>query len=158
MRVAPSFRAIEDTYRSSWRRTHVLAATILTVLSGACTSQDVLDPVFGPTELAVPSCPGDVCTEGVNVGDDFYALMCWGVDPAAVSEQVVASGSGVFEEARPIDGLPPALWLAVKGELPCQPAAGEPLEYDWYLLENPAITVDQRREHLGVFRSVTVEP
>lgn len=135
-------------------RTRLLAAVILTVLTVACSSQMVPDP----TGLTVPSCPGDVCTEGVDVGDDFYALMCWGVDSTAVSDQVVAGGAGVFQEARRIDGLPPELWLAVRGDLPCQPAPGAPLEHEWYLLENPEITVEQRREHLPRFRSVTTEP
>lgn len=106
----------------------------------------------------MPSCPGHLCTEGVDVGDEFYALMCWGVDSAAVSDEVVADGSGVFEEARPIDGLPPELWLAVRGDLPCQTASGAPLEHEWYLLENPEIRTEQRREYLPVFRAVTTEP
>jgi hypothetical protein len=106
----------------------------------------------------VPSCPGDVCTEGVNVDGRFYAVMCCGVDPAAVSEEVLARGSGTFDEARPLDGLPPDIWLAVTGELPCLPASGGQLEHEWYLLENPETTVEQRREHLAIFRAVTTEP
>jgi hypothetical protein len=132
----------------------LLSVALLSILGSACASPEA----FESTGLALPSCPGDVCTEGVNVDDRFYALMCWGVDPAAVLDDVVASGSGVFEEVRPIAGLPPDLWLAVKGELPCRPASSGPLEYEWYLLENPDMTVDERREHLPVFRSVTTEP
>ncbi|HJQ87522.1 MAG TPA: hypothetical protein VJ820_08690 [Propionibacteriaceae bacterium] len=132
----------------------MLAGALVVLLAGACTFPDGL----ASTELAVPSCAGDVCTEGVDVHGEFFALTCWGVDSTAVADEVVASGSGVFQEVRPITGLPRDQWLAVKGDLPCQPASGAPLEYEWYLLESPELTVEERREHLAVFRAVTTEP
>lgn len=135
---------------TSWRVT----AAIFISLAAACGSEGSA----GSGALVVPSCPGDLCTEGVNVGDRFYALLCWGVDSAAVANESLASGSGMFEEVRAIEGLPPELWLAARGELPCRPAQDQPLEHEWYVLESPELTIEERRQHLSVFRAVTSEP
>ena len=78
--------------------------------------------------------PGRSCVEGFVYDGRVYGLICTGVRPDAVSATVVANGQGVYEEARPIDGLAATQWLAVRGaQLPCQTSVGEPLEHEWYL-------------------------
>ena len=88
-----------------------------------------------PGQLETPEClDGGACVEGFLYDGRVYGLLCTGVKPDAVSGTVVASGQGVYEEARPIEGLATTRWLAVRGaRLPCQPAVGEPLEHEWYL-------------------------
>ena len=88
-----------------------------------------------PGQLQSPDCLDEgACVEGFAYDGRVYGLICTGVKPDAVSATVVASGQGVYEEARPIDGLAATQWLAVRGEqLPCQPSVGEPLEHEWYL-------------------------
>lgn len=65
------------------------------------------------------------------VGDQYYLLVCAGVDPAAIEEETLASGEGMFVETRTITGIPSELWLAVRGDIPCGP-----LDHDWYLAMN----------------------
>lgn len=91
-----------------------------------------------PGQLQSPDCLDEgACGEGFAYDGRVYGLICTGVKPDAVSATVVASGQGVYEEARPIDGLATTHWLAVRGaQLPCQPTVGEPLEHEWYLAKN----------------------
>lgn len=88
-----------------------------------------------PGQLEAPEClDGGACVEGFLYDGRVYGLICTGVKPDAVAATVVANGQGVYEEARPIDGLATTHWLAVRGaQIPCQPAVGEPLEHEWYL-------------------------
>lgn len=76
------------------------------------------------------------CGDGFIVGEHLYGLICIGVDPEAVPQEVLATGDDTYAEARAITGLPSDLWLAVRGDLPCQPAQGEPLEHEWYLAQS----------------------
>ena len=69
------------------------------------------------------------------VGNTLYGLLCQGVDPAAISRENSATGDGIFAEVRAIEDLPPEMWLAVRGDLPCLPADGGPLEHEWYLAQ-----------------------
>lgn len=94
-------------------------------------------PAVSPGEILIPACPADAdCGEGFVVGETFYGLICQGVDPAAVANQALATGDGIFAEVRAIGDLPPETWLAVRGDLPCLPAEGGSLEHEWYLAQS----------------------
>jgi hypothetical protein len=105
--------------------------------------------LFQPSEqLQSPDCEDQgACGEGFTHDGRVYGLICTGVRPDAVVDRVVASGQGVYEEARPIQGLATTNWLAVRGaDLPCQPAVGEPLTHEWYLAkadQHPMTEADQ---------------
>jgi len=105
-----------------------LALCALIVVS-ACSSL----PPAG--QLHSPDCLDEgACGEGFGYDGRVYGLICTGVKPDAVAATVVASGQGVYEQARPIEGLATTDWLAVRGaQLPCQPAVGKPLKHEWYL-------------------------
>ena len=109
-----------------------------------------------PGQLETPEClDGGACVQGFAYDERVYGLICTGVKPDAVSATVVASGRGVYEEARPIDGLATTRWLAVRGaQLPCQPAAGEPLEHEWYLAMSDQATMSEADQ--GVLQQVTL--
>ena len=97
-------------------------------------------------EILRPPCPASAgCVEGFLVGQTVYGLSCHGVQAAAVGEEVLARGDGVYEEARAIEDIPPELWLAVRGDVPCAPAEGEPLLYDWYLATSEPTPADLER-------------
>lgn len=89
-------------------------------------------PVAAPGEILIPACPDDAdCADGLVVGDQYYMLVCSGVEPDAVAGETLAAGDGMFVEARTITGIPSELWLAVRGEIPC-----EPLDHEWYFAMN----------------------
>jgi hypothetical protein len=67
------------------------------------------------------------------VGKTAYGISCHGVDATAVSDEILGRGAGAFQEARALEGIPAHLWLAVRGDPPCRPAAGGPIHYEWYL-------------------------
>lgn len=99
--------------------------------SGTSTPIPTL-PVAAPGEILIPDCPADAgCADGFVVGDQYYMLVCSGVQPGAVAGEALASGQGMFLESRTIAGIPSELWLAVRGDLPCQP-----LDHEWYLAMN----------------------
>lgn len=92
--------------------------------------------VASPGEILLPPCPDTAaCLGGFIVGHTLYGVSCYGVDPSAVDDEVLARGSDrQFAEVRAIDGLPVELWVAVRGpEMPCRPGQDEPLLYEWYL-------------------------
>lgn len=89
-------------------------------------------PVAAPGEILIPPCPDGDCADGFVVGDRYYLLVCSGVDPAALVDEALATGEGMFTETRSIMGIPSALWLAVRGDVPCRP-----LDHDWYFAMNP---------------------
>ena len=62
-----------------------------------------------------------------------------------VDDEVVARGEGRYEEARAIEGIPPELWLAVRGDLPCHPGTGRPLLHEWYLASGDLTPADLER-------------
>jgi hypothetical protein len=76
------------------------------------------------------------------VGDTLYGISCHGVEPIAVEDETLAQGSGTYEEARAIEGIPTDLWLAVRGDLACLPAPDEPLLYEWYLAHGETTQAD----------------
>jgi len=89
-------------------------------------------PVAAPGEILIPACPDNAdCADGFVVGDQYYSLVCSGVDPAAVADATLATGEGMFVETRTITNIPSDLWLAVRGDVPCRP-----LDHDWYLVMN----------------------
>jgi hypothetical protein len=89
--------------------------------------------VAAPGEMLIPDCPADAaCADGFVVGDQYYMLVCSGVDPVAVADETLATGEGMFTETRSITGIPSELWLAVRGDIPCRP-----LDHDWYFAMNP---------------------
>ena len=97
--------------------------------------------VASPGEILVPPCADDAgCQVGFVVGRTLYGVSCYGVDPSAVDDEVLARGSDLeFAEVRAIDGLPVELWVAVRGpEMPCRPGQDQPLLYDWYLAHGDA--------------------
>ena len=109
--------------------------------------------------LVVPTCDDNgACGEGFALNDRFYSLLCLGVDPAVVTDGVEGIGDEVYAEARVIRGLPSKLWLAVRGELPCLPAAGEPLEHEWYLSEYADVSPSERQEYGSTVSEVLVRP
>jgi len=72
--------------------------------------------VPSPGHLQSPHCLDEgACGDGFAYDGRVYGLICTGVKPDSVSATVVASGQGVYEEARPIDGLATTRWLAVRG-------------------------------------------
>ena len=115
----------------------LLAGFALSV-SSCATSPTALDSPTGlvaPSgEILIPPCPASAaCLGGFVVGDTIYGISCHGVEPTAVAEETLARGTGEFEEARAIKGIPPHLWLAVRGDLACRPDDGGSLHYEWYL-------------------------
>jgi hypothetical protein len=83
-----------------------------------------------------PPCPASAgCLGGFVVGETAYGISCHGVDATAVSAEILGRGAGTFQEARALEGIPAHLWLAVRGDLPCRPAGGGPLHYEWYLAQ-----------------------
>lgn len=119
-------------------RLAVAAGTVLVALIAGCAAPSPTPtpiptlPVAAPGEILIPACPADAgCSEGFVVGDQYYLLVCSGVDPGAAAEEALATGEGMFVETRPITGIPSELWLAVRGDIPCQP-----LDHDWYFAMN----------------------
>lgn len=94
-------------------------------------------------QIVVPPCPASAgCGDEFVVGDRSYGLICAGVDPTAVEDEPIARGDAEYAEVREIDGLPPHLWVAVRGDLPCQPSTGAPLEHEWYLVQGNTTPTD----------------
>jgi hypothetical protein len=120
------------------KRARTLASLALVACGCATGSSPGLAASAG---IAAPSgeilrlpCPASAaCSEGFVVGQTVYGISCHGVEPTAVDDETLARGDGEYEEARAIKSIPPQLWLAVRGEVPCLPSEGEPLLYDWYL-------------------------
>ncbi len=109
--------------------------------------------------LVEPTCDDqEGCGEGVAIGERFFSLQCLGVDPSALTDDVVAIGDGAYEEARAIEGLPPELWLAVRGDLPCRPTPDEPPEHEWYLLTSDEISPEQLQEYGPMVSNRLVAP
>lgn len=109
--------------------------------------------------LVVPTCDDDAaCSDGFALNDRFFSLLCLGVDPAAVTDDVAGTGSEVYTEARAIRGLPSELWLAVRGDLPCLPAEGEPLEHEWYLSEYADVSPGEQQEYGSIVSEVLIGP
>ena len=93
--------------------------------------------VAPPGTIVIPECDDTgACSDGFVVGDQFYGLTCSGVDPAAVAGQTLAIGNETYAEVRELTAIPPSLWLAVRGDVPCLPADDEPLRYEWYLAQS----------------------
>jgi hypothetical protein len=118
----------------------LVAGTACAASSPSPTQTPMPTPIVAPPgRILVPPCDdGGACGEGFIVGEHFYGLICVGVDPAAVAHETLATGEGTYAEARVITGLPPGLWLAVRGDLPCLPVQDEPLEHEWYLVQGDA--------------------
>lgn len=115
-----------------------LVALAIGATSCAAVSPSSLDSPTGlvapPGEILVPPCPASAaCLGGFVVGETLYGISCHGVEPTAVTDETLARGSGTYQEARVIEGVPPHLWLAVRGDVPCRPASDAPLHYEWYL-------------------------
>ena len=99
--------------------------------------------VAPPGTIVIPECDDTGgCGEGFVVGDRFYGLTCSGVVPAAVAGEALAIGNGTYAEVREITAIPPRLWLAVRGEVPCLPAENEPLQHEWYLAQSDTTPAD----------------
>jgi hypothetical protein len=99
--------------------------------------------VAPPGTIVIPECgDSEDCEEGFVVGGRFYGLTCFGVDPAAVAGDALAVGEGTYAEVREITAIPPGLWLAVRGDVPCLPAQNEPLEHEWYLAQSDVTPAD----------------
>ena len=114
--------------------TGVLAISTLVACSAApiAPSQLPTPLVAPPGEILIPECPDEAaCADGFLIADQYYLLVCSGVDPAAVAEEPFASGEGMFVETRAITDIPSEFWLAVRRDIPC-----EPLDHDWYLAMN----------------------
>lgn len=125
----------------------VLAISTLVACSVApiAPSQLPTPLVAAPGEIVIPDCAdGASCADGFVVADRYYLLVCSGVDPAAVEEEPLASGEGMFVETRPITDIPSEFWLAVRGDIPC-----EPLDHDWYLAMNPDANLEEWGDAVG---------
>ena len=127
----------------------IATAAVLGLALAGCavatpSTTPVATPIIAPTgEILIPVCPADAdCSEDLIVGETRYGLTCVGVDPAAVAGDPLATGEGMFAEARVITGIPAKLWLAVRGDLPCRPAQEEPLEHEWYLVQSEVEPAD----------------
>ena len=119
--------------------------TTLAIVTSGClaNSPSALDSATGlvaPSgEILIPPCPASAaCLGGFVVGDRHYGISCHGVEAGAVSDETLAVGTGTYEEARVIEGIPSRLWLAVRGDLPCRPGNEAPLLYEWYLAGSEA--------------------
>lgn len=123
-------------------------AVMVLVLSGCAASSpvslDLPEGLVAPSgQIVLPPCPASAgCEDGFVVGDSFYGISCFGVEPAAVDDETLARGTRTYEEARAIEGVPPELWLAVRGDLPCLPSEGQPLLYEWYLAHGETAPAD----------------
>ena len=124
----------------------------LALVAAGCIGASSPD-LSAPTDLVAPSgkillppCPASAgCLEGFVVGRTPYGISCHGVETTAVDDEVVARGEGKYQEARLIEGIPPELWLAVRGDLPCHPENGRPLLYEWYLASGDLTPADLER-------------
>lgn len=120
-------------------------ALALTACGAPTTSATPVEtPIIAPAgEILIPVCPADAtCSEDFVVGETRYGLICEGVDPAAISDEPLATDEGMFTEVRVITGIPSELWVAVRGDLPCRPAQEAPLEHEWYLAQSDVETAD----------------
>lgn len=114
--------------------TGVLAISTLVACSAPPPAPSELPTplVAPPGEILIPECRDEAaCADGFVVADPNYLLVCSGVDPAAVAEETLASGQGMFVETRGITDIPSEFWVAVRGDIPC-----EPLDHEWYLAMN----------------------
>lgn len=90
------------------------------LLVGACGPDT--DP-GGVPKLETPKCDDTgACAAGYRIRGRFYALNCDAVRPEAVTEEVVARGSGT--EARRVEGVDPASLVAIRRTAACSRAEG----------------------------------
>lgn len=132
-------------------RLAVAAGAVLVFVLAACAAPSPTPtpvptlPVAAPGEILIPVCPDNAdCADGFVVGDQYYLLVCSGVDPAAVANATLARGEGMFVETRTISNIPSDLWLAVRGDVPCLP-----LDHDWYFAMNPERISTEALEEWG---------
>lgn len=85
-----------------------------------------------PSRRVIPSvCDADEdCAQGFHLDGRLYFFSCRHVRPGAVDDYQYAAGAGEFEEVRRIPGLPPELFLAVRGRIACTPGGS-----DWWLAQ-----------------------
>ncbi len=110
-----------------------------------------------PGVLVVPTCEDGACGDGVALNDRFYALLCRGVDPNFVTDSVAGEGMGTYAEARAIRDLPPELWVAVRGDVPCLPSPGQPLAHEWYLAEYADVSTSEQQQYGPIVSDVLID-
>ena len=121
-----------------------LALALLGCASVTPSRADSASGLVAPSgQILLPPCPASAaCLDGFVVGDTHYGISCYGIEPTDVEDETLARGSRQYDEARAIKGIPPDLWLAVRGDLACAPREGEPLLYEWYLAHGPTTQAD----------------
>ena len=137
------------------RRIHalprLLAVLAIAVAGCATIAPSALDSAAGliapPGEIVLPPCSASAAgLGGFVVGSTHYGISCHGIEPASADDEPPARGQGEYQEARAIEGIPPDLWLAVRGDLPYRPSMGEPQLYEWYLAGASMSTQADREE------------
>ena len=122
------------------------------VVLASCTVVD--DPPSTPVVVTYPSCPPDAgCSEGFILGDDFYGFMCVEVRKEAIGDEPYAAGDGPLDQIAVIPGLPPDLFLAVRGDTPCDEDAG-----GWWLALTEEVTPADLRAYADVLDDATDSP
>lgn len=81
--------------------------------------------------------PDEDCAQSFDLDGRLYFFSCRHVRPEAVDDYPYVAGGGEFEEVRRIPGLPPELFLAVRGRIACTPGSS-----DWWLAQTSSAVAE----------------
>ena len=89
-------------------------------------------PATLPAAITIPPCEDGDCPLGFELGGRLYFLPCSQVRADAVDQSPHVDGAGPFRGVRRIAGLPPELFLAVRGSVNC---GGGVSDSPWWLAQ-----------------------